>query len=238
MATILVVEDSADIAALVAETLKAEGHTVQVTKDGLEARRHLAPSGLKADLVVLDLMLPHVDGSTLLKELRTGSQVPVLILSAKDAVWSKVYLLRLGADDYMVKPFDLTELVARTESLLRRSGRNLHHQRLEHGQLVLDVPSASVTVSGMNVELTATVFRILQLMLRSPDQVFSRAQIYEGAWGEPFMGDDGAVKTHVSNLRAKLSATPDNASGSNSSHSTEYIQTVWALGYRLTKLTP
>ncbi|MDO5618821.1 response regulator transcription factor [Kocuria sp.] len=230
MATILVVEDSADIASLVTETLESVGHRVAVAKDGLAARQHLQEGATTADLVILDLMLPHVDGGTLLKELRITSQVPVLILSAKDAVWSKVDLLRLGADDYMVKPFDLTELTARVESLLRRSGLSVHRKVLEHGALVMDTASATVTVHGCPVELTATEFRILEMMLHSPAQVFSRAQIYEAVWAEPFMGDDGAIKTHVSNLRSKLAAVPHSVADSDTP---EYIQTVWGLGYRL-----
>lgn len=122
MARILVVEDSPDVLALLRETFGAAGHEVVVARDGLSARQLLAsPTGAGLDLIVLDLMLPHVDGSVLLAEIRGGSAVPVLVLCAKDAGFTKVDMVRLGADDYVTKPFDLTELTARVEALLRRS---------------------------------------------------------------------------------------------------------------------
>lgn len=235
MTAVLVVEDSHDIAALVQETLTAEGHHVTVAHDGLEARQATRQDGPAFDCIVLDLMLPYVNGSEILRALRTHSHTPVLVLSAKDAVWSKVDLLRLGADDYMVKPFDLTELCARVDALLRRGQPSTGSPVLRHGPLVLDTGSALVTVNDAPVDLTATEYRILRLFLRAPARVLSKAQIYEDVWEEPFMGDDGAVKTHVSNLRAKLAAacaqtlTPG-------SDAPEQIQTVWGLGYRLAKL--
>ncbi|WP_114853240.1 response regulator transcription factor [Brachybacterium sp. YJGR34] len=225
MAHLLVIEDSPDVHALLRETLQAEGHTVTGAHDGIEGRRLLADPQLDADLVVLDLMLPHVDGSVLLAELRRTSQVPVVVLSAKDAVFTKVDLLRLGADDYVTKPFDLTELTARVEALLRRSAPAAAAPAvLTHGDLTLEPASARVVLAGQEVPLTATELRILQLLLQRPGQVFSRPRIYEEVWEEPFVGDDAAVKTHLSNLRAKLrEAAPEQ----------DVVETVWGLGYRL-----
>jgi DNA-binding response OmpR family regulator len=228
MARLLVVEDSSDVRALLAETLRGEGHEVLTAADGLAARRDLAPGGAAddVDLVVLDLMLPHVDGSVLLSEIRRGGDLPVLVLSAKDAVYTKVDMLRLGADDYVTKPFDLAELTARIEALLRRSAPSAatSPEPLTHGPLTLDPGTARVHLGGVEVALTATELRLLHLLLASPGQVFSRPRIYEAVWEEPFVGDDAAVKTHVSNLRTKLrEAAPE----------LDPIETVWGLGYRL-----
>ncbi|MBZ2195352.1 response regulator transcription factor [Occultella gossypii] len=219
---ILVVEDNADVNALLVETLVAEGYEVSGVHDGLAARRALAAG--EQDLVILDLMLPFVDGSVLLAEIRRAGDVPVLILSAKDAVFTKIDLLRLGADDYVTKPFDLGEVAARVAVLLRRSGPAGPAAVLTHGDLDLDPATARAAVAGWQLDLTATEFRILQLLLEAPDRVRSRPVIYEAVWGEPFVGDDAAVKTHMSNLRTKLrDAAPE----------TDPIETVWGLGYRL-----
>jgi DNA-binding response OmpR family regulator len=226
MARILIVEDHRDVNALLAEALGADGHDVVSVFDGLQARRAAADGGW--DLVLLDLMLPYVDGSTILAEIRATSGVPVLVLSAKDAVWSKIDLLRLGADDYVTKPFDLGELSARVDSLLRRSTRAVQVRPvLTYRDLALDTGAARVTVAGRDVALTATEYRILELLMASPDRVLSKAAIYEGVWDEQYLGDDSAVKTHLSNLRSKLKlADPDGT----------YIETVWGIGYRMPRV--
>ena len=226
MARILVVEDNRDVLELLRETLGAEGHEVVVARDGLSARQLLSsPTGAGLDLIVLDLMLPRVDGSVLLAEIRRSGEVPVLVLSAKDAVFTKVDMLRLGADDYVTKPFDLEELIARIEVLLRRAtSASAPPQPLSYGDLTLDPATARVTIGGAEPTLTATELRILQLLMEQPGQVFSRPRIYETVWEEPFVGDDAAVKTHVSNLRTKLrEAAPHH----------DPVETVWGLGYRL-----
>lgn len=226
MARILVVEDNRDVNALLAEALGDEGHDIVRAYDGVQGRRAVAED--RFDLVLLDIMLPYVSGDTLLAEIRATSDVPVIVLSAKDAVWTKIDLLRLGADDYVTKPFDLGEVSARIDSLLRRSRRELAPDPvLTHRDLALDTGTARVTVAGREISLTATEYRILELLLTSRDRVLSKAAIYEGVWNEPYLGDDNAVKTHLSNLRTKLKrADPDGA----------YIETVWGLGYRMPKV--
>lgn len=227
MANILVAEDSRDVSALLVEALAAEGHTVSTAFDGLEARRSLEAA--LPDLVVLDLMLPYVEGSVLLAEIRRRSAVPVLVLSAKDAVVTKVDMLKLGADDYVTKPFDLTEVATRVEVLLRRAAGPGGDPVRTHGELTVDTATARVTMAGKEMPVTATELRILELLLERPGAVLSRPAIYEGVWHEPFVGDDAAVKTHVSNLRAKLrQAAPD----------ADPIETVWGLGYRLRAIPP
>lgn len=221
MTEILVMEDSRDVDAPLVETLSAEGHAVRGVRDGLAARTALA-AGLP-DLLILDLMLPYVDGSVLLAEVRRRSAVPVLVLSAKDAVITKFGLLKLGADNYVTKPFDLGEVSARVEVLLRRSSPTADDRALTHGDLELDTAAARAPLAGRWLDLTATEMRILRLLLEAPDTVRSRPVIYEAVWGEPFVGDDAAVKTHVSNLRAKMrDAAP----------AADPIETVWGLGYR------
>ena len=226
MARILIVEDHQDLNALLAESLADDGHEIVSAYDGLQGRRAAADGGF--DLVLLDLMLPYVSGSTILADIRSTSDVPVIVLSAKDAVWSKIDLLRLGADDYVAKPFDLGELSARIDSLLRRSR---HAQAadpvLTYGDLELDTGTARVTVAGTEVTLTATEYRILKLLMASPDRLLSKAAIHEGVWDGPYLGDDNAVKAHLSNLRAKLKRVHPDGS---------YIETVWGLGYRMPKL--
>ncbi|PMC74315.1 response regulator transcription factor [Brachybacterium sp. UMB0905] len=224
MAQILLIEDSPEVHALVEETLRAEGHQVRGARDGLAARqllREVEREGI--DLVVLDLMLPHVDGSVLLAELRHISDVPVLVLSAKDAVYTKVDILRLGADDYVTKPFDLTELTARVEVLLRRRAAPVPRV-LEHGALRLDPAAGRAFIDGVEVTLTATELAILHLLMASPGQVLSRPRLYEAIWNQPFPGDDASMKSHLSHLRRKLrEAAP----------AEDPIETVWGLGYRL-----
>lgn len=261
MARILVVEDSPDVHRLLVDTLTAEGHEVHGVHDGLQAREALAGSSQPRtrtqhrdttrasgtfDLVVLDLMLPHVDGSVLLAEFRRTSEVPVLVLSAKDAVYTKVDMLRLGADDYVTKPFDLEELTARIDVLLRRFTTPAAPARaLVHGDLVLDPHTARVTRGGRDVELTATEFRILELLMAQPGRVLSRPAIYEAVWEERFVADDAAVKTHLSNLRTKLRGAGAGGAGAADAGAgdagatdandvdVDPVETVWGLGYRM-----
>lgn len=222
MRHILVIEDDRDVNALVVEALTSEGYDVQGIFDGISARNALRDR--TPDLVILDLMLPFVDGSVLLREFRLRSNVPVLILTAKDLVYSKIDLLRTGADDYVTKPFDLGELSARVEALFRRGQLPRNGNTLEHGALSLDSSSARVTLASVPVELTATEMRILEFLLRDPDAIRSRAAIHEELWGVRFLGDDASIKTHVSNLRARLRAVDPAA---------DPIETVRGLGYRL-----
>ncbi len=226
MARILVVEDNRDVNALLAEALGQDGHEVVSVYDGVEGRRAMTDESF--DLLLLDIMLPYVGGATLLEEVRATSDVPVIVLSAKDAVWTKIDLLRLGADDYVTKPFDLGEVSARIDALLRRSRRtHAPDTILTHCDLVLDTGTTTVAVAGQEVTLTATEYRILELLLGSPGRVLSKAAIYEGVWDEPYLGDDSTLKTHLSNLRTKLKRVDPR---------TVYIETVWGLGYRMPRL--
>ena len=174
-------------------------------------------------------MLPYICGDEILRKLRERSNVPVIVISAKDMVSTKIDLLKMGADDYITKPFDLGEVVARVETALRRAGRGTASSCavLKYKDIELDCSDMRVTVGGREVKCTAKETQILEMLLRNPDKVFTKSNIYESVWQEDYLGDDNAVKTHISNLRSKLERlSPGN----------QYIETVWGLGYRLYKI--
>lgn len=224
MAQILVVEDDEKLNALLTEFLSDEGHQITTAHDGLAARTLLERE--QFDLVLLDLMLPKLAGPSVLQALRTHSSVPVMVLSARDAVWHKIDLLNLGADDYITKPFDLGEVSARISALLRRSQPAELPDELRHGPIRLNSATKQAWAGLVELNLTVTEFRILELLLEAPARVLSKAAIYQGAWGEPYLGDDSTIKTHLSHLRGKLRAADQDA---------DLIETVWGLGYRLGK---
>ena len=235
-ARVLVVEDDRDLSRLMAIHLASEGYDV--------ARAHEAAAALElvgagcVDVVVLDLMLPRISGDGLLVRLREREgtrDLPVIVVSAKDAVWAKVDLLRLGADDYLAKPFDLDELTARIEALLRRSRSADDGPRvLRHGDLVLDPAARRARLADRDVPLTPAELTVLEVLMSAPGRVASKGALAravgDAGEGAPCIaGTAGTtgVKTHVSHLRAKLRALdPD----------VEHIDTVWGLGYRMAPL--
>ncbi len=236
-ARVLVVEDDPDLSRLMATHLASEGYDVARAPEAAAALE-LVGAGC-VDVVVLDLMLPRISGDGLLVRLREREgtrDLPVIVVSAKDAVWTKVDLLRLGADDYLAKPFDLDELTARIEALLRRSRPADGAARvLRHGDLALEPASRRARLAGRDVSLTPAESAVLGALMSAPGRVASTGalaraigQAGEGPDGGPGgadgTGGDGGVKTHVSHLRAKLRALDPDA---------EYIETVWGLGYRL-----
>ena len=227
-AHILVVEDDADINRLLCRVLTGAGYDARPAYSGSEAL--LWAEKYDYDLVLLDLMLPGLTGEELIPRLRESSTMPILVLSAKPAVEDRVNVLRLGADDFIPKPFDHDEVLARVEAQLRRSrtfsapGQARRVLRLD--DLELDRDAVSVTAGGKPVTLTAREFEILSLLMSSPHKVFTRAQIYERVWGEDFFGDDNTVNVHISNLRSKLARVS----------SREYIKTVWGIGFKMNEL--
>ena len=221
---ILVVEDDADINRLLCTILEGAGYSCRAAFSGSEAM--LWAEKYDYDLVLLDLMLPGLTGEEFIARIRAGKTMPIIVLSAKVAVEDRVNALGLGADDYITKPFDNREVLARVEAQLRRS-RSFSPAagggELVCGPLRLSREDHTASVNGEEVSLTTREFAILALLMEHPKRAFSRAQIYESVWGEEFMGDDNTVNVHVSNLRAKLSkAAPG-----------EYIKTVWGIGFKL-----
>ena len=235
-ARVLVVEDDPDLSRLMATHLASEGYDVARAPEAAAALE-LVGAGC-VDVVVLDLMLPRISGDGLLVRLREREgtrDLPVIVVSAKDAVWTRVDLLRLGADDYLTKPFDLDELTARIEALLRRSRSADDGPRvLRHGDLVLDPAARRARLADRDVPLTPAELTVLEVLMSAPGRVASKGALAravgDAGEGAPCIaGTAGTtgVKTHVSHLRAKLRALdPD----------VEHIDTVWGLGYRMAPL--
>ena len=173
-------------------------------------------------------MLPGICGEELLREIRKNHVMPIIVASAKTSTEDKISVLRMGADDFISKPFDINEVLARVEAQLRRytkfSSQNSINNKFTHKNLELDIDSRQVHVNGEEVSLTVREFDILELLITNPNKVFTRANLFESVWKDDFMGDDNTVNVHISNLRSKLSKVDkDN----------EYIQTVWGIGFKL-----
>ena len=226
-ANLLIIEDDPDINRLLCTILEGAGHTCRAAFSGSEGL--LWAEKYDYDLVLLDLMLPGLTGEDFIAHIRRGKTMPIIVVSAKLGVPDRVNVLKLGADDFIPKPFDNTEVLARVEAQLRRSRRFSAPapSALTYGGLTLDPDGRAASLNGQEVSLTHREFDILALLMKNPRRAFSRAQIYESVWGEDFLGDDNTVNVHVSNLRAKLAkAGPDR----------EYIKTVWGIGFKLADL--
>lgn len=224
---ILVVEDDPDINKLLCRILEGAGYACRPAYSGTEAA--LWAGQYDYDLVLLDLMLPGLTGEELIAQLRQRKTMPIIVLSAKTGLEDRVNVLRLGADDFIPKPFDNAEVLARVEAQLRRykqfSG-GPGGKVLTHGDLVLDKESVTVTAAGKPVPLTAREFHILTLLMEHPKKVFTREQLYQQVWEGAYMGDDNTVNVHISNLRSKLAKVSP----------TEYIKTVWGIGFKMNDL--
>jgi len=221
---ILVVEDNQKLAQSLRKGLEQEGYAVETSGDGREAAGRLTAAPQEFAVVVLDIMLPGQDGITLCRHLRArGIGVPVLLLTARDAVGDRVQGLDAGADDYLTKPFSFEELSARIRALLRRprAGADVV---LRAGEISLDPARHEVTARGHPVALTSKEFSLLELLLRHPGQVLSREQITRQIWSGDFEGDSNVLEVHVRNVRRKLA---------EAGHDDEAIETVRGLGYRL-----
>ena len=220
---ILVVDDDSTISEVVARYLEGEGYAVDVALDGAEALERA--KARYPDLVVLDLMLPRVDGLEVCRVLRTQGSVPIIMLTAKGEEMDRLLGLNLGADDYVTKPFSPKELVARVKAVLRRSlmpctyeGETLHFDELS-----INPRTRVVIAGGRNVELTAKEFDLLLFMARNQRQVFSREQLLNDVWDYVYAGDTSTVTVHIRRLREKIEADPARP---------RYILTVWGVGYK------
>ncbi|MEO3944706.1 response regulator transcription factor [Gorillibacterium sp. CAU 1737] len=222
---ILVAEDDSDISKLLCSMMRKSGYLPQPAFSGTEALLYLEQR--QWSMVLLDLMLPGMTGEELLERISERGDTPVMIISAKGEPASKILALRGGAVDYITKPFDIEELSARIDAHLRlfaRLAQPAPPAIREHNGLVLNLDTKTVTAEGNELPLTAREFELLALLLSAPKKVFSKANLYESAWNEPYYGDDNTINVHMSNLRGKLAkAAPDH----------EWIETVWGMGYRL-----
>lgn len=227
MKKILVVEDDKEINRLICEYLETQKYKTVSAENGFDAVRCVREQD-DISLVILDLMLPLQSGDMVLQKLRDFSDVPVIVVSAKSTVQSRIDIIKMGADDYLTKPFDLDELLVRVEAVLRRYSGNSSEKNevreLCFKGLVLNLTSGTAAVNGKELVLTGKEFAILELMLKNPAKLFSKANLFEHIWNEPYFSDDNTIKVHMSNIRSKLKRLdPDN----------EYIETVWGMGYRL-----
>jgi DNA-binding response OmpR family regulator len=223
-ATVLVVDDEPMVREVVARYLELDGLRVEQAADGTAAEQWLARH--RPDLVVLDIMLPGTDGLSILRQLRSSGDVPVILLTARADEIDRVLGLELGADDYVVKPFSPRELAARVRTVLRRVNAPAADVRsvVEFGRLYIDPTTRDVSVDGRAVELTPKEFDLLYTLARSPRQVFSRRQLLALVWDStPEYQDSATVTVHVGRLRQKLEDNPDNP---------RWITTVWGVGYR------
>ena len=226
MQKILTAEDDREINGLICEYLSSQGYEMLSAYNGLDALR-MVREEKELSLLILDLMLPFRSGDMVLRAIREFSDIPVMIVSAKSDTCSKVDLIRMGADDYITKPFDLDELLVRVEAVLRRCKTHDRQESpgtLEHKGLSLCPSSGTATVCGSRLVLTGKEYAILELMLREPSKLWSKASLFESVWGESYLSDDNTIKVHMSNIRSKLKKLDPE---------TEYIETVWGMGYRL-----
>ena len=221
---ILIIEDDTDINNVIAAALTREGYLCTQAFSGTEAllyldREHYA-------LAVMDLMLPGLPGEALLPKLKDKQQIPVIVVSAKDGLESKINLLTGGAEDYITKPFEIQELAARVAVQIRRfEGSGAVPDQLQYKELILNPTSFSASANGRDIPLTKQEFRILELLMSSPNKVFSKQDIYDYAWEDIYIGEDKTINVHISNIRRKLKDVS----------SEEYIETVWGIGFRLAK---
>ena len=226
---ILIVDDDYNIAELISLYLTKECFETRIVGDGEEALK-LFPV-FEPNLVLLDLMLPGIDGYQVCRELRASSQVPIIMLSAKGEIFDKVLGLELGADDYMIKPFDSKELVARVKAVLRRyqaappsaapKPTDQHGDFVEYPDLIVNLTNYSVIYNGHSIEMPPKELELLYFLASSPNQVFTREQLLDHIWGYEYIGDTRTVDVHIKRLREKIK-----------DHKNWALSTVWGIGYK------
>ena len=252
MPNILIVEDDININNLLCEVLRKAGYMCEQAFSGTEAKLLLDIKEKAYTLVLLDLMLPGASGEEVLKEIRKQGRLPVIVLTAKDSIDDKIGVLTDGADDYITKPFEIREVLARIQVQLRHIEAETKSEaeveteaetqvetevktkagiqkgqgsgRLEFRDMVLTRSTFEVSIGGRVLpKITKQEFAILELLLKNPKQVFSKEDIFEYAWDEPYMGETKTLDVHISNIRKKIKAVTED----------EYIETIWGIGYRL-----
>ena len=228
---ILIIEDDNDISYMLKELLEQNGYKTAQAFSGTEGLLYIEKQCPRA--MILDLMLPGMNGEELLLKIKKEYPlIAVIIASAKEETKTRVSMLRAGADDYITKPFDTDELLARLEAVLRRSiyaqegaeKRMQADKKLQYKDLVMEPEDFKVTVAGEEIKLTRREFLFLELMMENPGKVFTKSNIYESVWNEEFLGEDNAVNVHISNIRQKIAKVKK---GEN------YIETVWGIGFKM-----
>lgn len=231
---ILLVEDDREISGMLRDYLMTENYDVVCAFDGQEACRLFAEGGF--GLVLLDLMIPKISGMEVMQQIRRGSYVPILILSAKDTETDKTLGLAMGADDYITKPFSVVEVLARIKANIRRATQydsvtadpTAVPSLLTAGELSMNPVDYTVTKKGRKVDLTAKEFEILKLLMQNPKKVYTKEQLYSLVWKDAYLGDENAVNVHISRLRNKIE---------DDSRNPRYVVTVWGIGYKLGEMS-
>lgn len=227
MSTVLIVDDEKDIVNALEIYLKPEGYDILKAYDGKEAVKTVKENSV--DLVLMDIMMPNLDGIQATSEIREFSNVPIIFLSAKSEDTDKILGLNIGADDYVTKPFNPSEVVARVKSQLRRYttlGAHTSVKLLVNGSIEMNDDEKIVKVDGNDISLTPVEYDILKLLLENPGKVFSSSDIYEKIWNEPFMSGENTVAVHIRHLREKVEINPSEP---------RYIKVVWGRGYKMEK---
>lgn len=226
--SVLVVEDDKNIAELLQLYLEKEGYAVTMAFDGGQGVSKFR--AIKPDLVLLDLMLPVMDGWAVCRTIRTESQVPIIMLTAKGETGDKVTGLKSGADDYITKPFEMKEVLARIEAVLRRSVGGLEKKanKLVFDKLIIDMDAFELTVDGKKVDAPPKEMELLFHLASSPNRVYTRNQLLDEVWGFDYFGDSRTVDVHVKRLREKLESVSDQWS----------LKTVWGVGYKFEVINP
>ncbi len=242
---ILIIEDDKEIADLLSVYLTKNGYETTAKYDGVAGLNELKAHTADYGMILLDMMLPGFSGDELLPKVRSITDIPVIVISAVSALDSRMTMMRAGADDYIIKPFELPDVLVRIEAVARRyqiqlrldapgtdPGRNgmsanlTPDRTLRYGNIILNKDTSSVTVKDEEVSLTAREYQILDLLLENPKKLFSKANLFTSIWNEEYFPEDQSLKVHMSNLRSKLRKKDD----------FDYIETVWGMGYRLRKL--
>ena len=225
MQKIYIVEDDKNIAEIEQFALKNAGYSVEIFKNAKDFEEKIKAE--YPDLVILDVMLPDRDGLSILRDLRTGAgtaKIPIIMVTAKTTEMDKVKGLDQGADDYITKPFELAEVLARIQVQLRHAGRDTESREIVWRDMILDRNSYQISIGGKEIQkITRQEFAILELLVSHPKQVFSKEDIFSYAWDEPYMGETKTLDVHISNIRKKIKAVTED----------EYIETVWGIGYRI-----
>ena len=214
MEQILIVEDDTDINNMVASALTKAGYECKQSFSGTEAMLYLNKE--KFSVIILDLMLPGKSGNSIVEEIKPYLDTSIIVVSAKDELDTKVNLLFSGADDYITKPFEIDELVARVAVQIRKHSTDKTESVYHYKDMVLNITEHSISV-------TRQEFKILELLITNPKRVFSKKEIYDYAWDDLYIGEDRTINVHVSNIRQKIKAFSDK----------EYIETVWGVGFKL-----
>lgn len=222
---ILIIEDDSSVSELMSNYLKKEGYHLSHAFEGEEAIQKFNKENF--DLIILDIMMPKLDGLEVMKQIRQNSSIPILIVSAKDTDVEKALGLELGADDYLNKPFSMIEFSARVKAALRRanySNEKKEEKTFHYMDLTVDLNNFSVWKQEKKIQLTSKEFAILTLFLKYPDNVFTKAQIYQSVWNDNYFGDENVINVHIRRLREKIEEKPSKP---------KYITTIWGIGYKL-----